>query len=53
MTTWRWPISTKTYDDYMAAAYEAVSNGDSIKALAMYRKAVETAQLGSIWLLLV
>jgi len=34
----------RTYDDYMAVANDNVKAGDSEAALAMYRKAVETAK---------
>jgi tetratricopeptide (TPR) repeat protein len=42
--TGHWPVSTRTYDDFMEAAHEKVTSGDTEAAIAMYRKAVETAK---------
>ncbi len=42
--TWQSPVVIRTYEDYMAAAYEKVRIGDSRGAIEMYRMAVIKAQ---------
>jgi tetratricopeptide (TPR) repeat protein len=44
VATWHSPISSKTYDDYMAAAHKAIAKGDTTVAIAMFLKAVDTAK---------